>query len=139
MEELIGGVALAVAGTLAVVAYIAWVRRTAPEFEDVAMTVATGETPEQIIDRVAAALLHLSDHSVSRAGATLAISRSYGPLPMEPASGLARAASDVLEVRAAALEVGTRVDIEGRAEPSVVHRVLSAIAQSPPWMAARRS
>jgi hypothetical protein len=68
----------------------------------------------------------------------LRISRTYGPLAQEPTEGLAGAAADILRVRATELDVGTRVDVEGRAEPHVVHRVLSAIAQSPPWMRAKR-
>jgi hypothetical protein len=140
MEAIVVAIALAVAGTLAVLAFIAWVRRAAPAFEDVSMSVATGETPEQIIDRVAAALADLTDHTTSRRDkCRLAISRSYGPLRQQPAEGLGSAAADVLEVRATPLDIGTRVDIEGRAEPPVVHRVLTAIAKSRPWMRGQRA
>jgi hypothetical protein len=138
MDAVIVGVVVAIGGALAVAVFIAWVRRAAPAFEEVSITVATGETPEQIIARIAAALSDLRDYRLSREESALAISRSYGPLAQDPSGGLARATADVLEVRATQLDVGTRVDIEGRAEPAVVHRVLSAIAQSPPWMTARR-
>jgi hypothetical protein len=138
MDAVVVGLIIAVGGTLAVAAFTGWVRRAAPEFEDVSMTVATGETPEQIIDRIATGLLDLREHTVSREENTLAISRRYGPLAQEPSGTLGEAAADVLTVRASRLDVGTRVDIEGRGEPAVVHRVLSAIAQSPPWMTARR-
>jgi hypothetical protein len=140
MEAVFLGMALAVGGVIAVLLFIRWVRRAAPVFEDVSITVATGETPEQIIERIAAAVAELRDYTTSRQdGGRIAISRRYGPLAQEPTEGLASAAADVLEVRATSLDVGTRVDIDGRAEPLVVHRVLSAVARSRPWMRGRRA
>jgi hypothetical protein len=137
MEGVILGVVLVVVGALFVAGFVAWVRRAAPAFEDVSITVATGEAPQQIIDRISVAIQEVQGYTASRSDDELAITRTYGPFVQEPAQGIAGAAADALRVSATRLDVGTRVDVAGRAEPQVIHRVLSAVAQSPPWMTAR--
>lgn len=41
---------------------------------------------------------------------------------------------DVLYVQANRMDVGTRVDLFGHSTPELIHAVLGALAEAPPWM-----
>jgi hypothetical protein len=44
------------------------------------------------------------------------------------------AVGDVLYAYSRRMEVGTRVDLFGHQTPELIHAVLAALAEAPPWM-----
>ena len=80
--------------------------------------VAVGEAPAVALNRVAAAARG-SRYPVERAESRITIG---GP-PL----------NDYLVVEASAMDVGTRVELDGHIDPELANAVLQALAKSRPW------
>lgn len=99
--------------------------------EDVRTVVGVGDSPDAALARIHSAVDRETEYECSRVDDELAIAE-----PGAPVRGLADAMSDVLHVKATAMDFGTRVEIEGHARPELVHFVLMTLAKSRPWVGA---
>ena len=116
------GWAAALIGIVAVAAFIVLTHRSVPRINRYRGAVATGISPVGAIDHVEAAARALENYSIEREDNRLEIK------PSEVLGAL-----DVLHVQATRMDVGTRVDIWGVAEPELIAAVRDALARTPPW------
>jgi hypothetical protein len=106
------------------------------EFEDFRGVVGVGEHPAFALDRVERAGRN-AGLPCSRSGDVIAIGDLLAPIGDGPEPGdktVSGALADVLYVHSSRMDVGTRVDLFGHQKPEVIHAVLAALAEAPPWM-----
>jgi hypothetical protein len=99
--------------------------------EGVRTIVGVGDSPDAALARIQSAVNRETEYECSRLDDELAIAASGAPV-----RGLADAMSDVLHIKATAMDFGTRVEIRGHARPEIVHFVLMMVAKSRPWVGA---
>jgi hypothetical protein len=99
--------------------------------ENVRTVVGVGDSPDAALARIRSAFDRETEYECSRVDHELAIAE-----PGAPVRGLSDAMSDVLHVKATAMDFGTRVELRGRVRPEIVHFVLMTLAKSRPWVGA---
>jgi hypothetical protein len=111
-------------------------KRLWEEFDDFRGVVGVGEHPTLALDRVER-VGREAGLPCSRLDDVVAIGELLFPVggDLEPGDKtLDGAVGDVLYAYSRRMEVGTRVDLFGHQTPELIHAVLAALAEAPPWM-----
>jgi hypothetical protein len=124
-----GWTAAGIAG-LVILILVLLVSRLASPRERYRGVVATGISPVGAVDHVEAAVRRLDGYAVERDNDGLVITRIVA---VSPATPLAESFQDVLNVHATRMEVGTRVDIWGFADPIAIAAIRDSLARTPAW------
>jgi hypothetical protein len=121
-------------GSLALAAYIAYVRLRGPRLVDCHYSTIVSESPVTAIDRVEHVVAGVPHYSYRRVGLdTLEIIRG-DERPDEDAERalpeIAGAVLDLLHATARRMDTGTVVVLDGRAERSVIRAIRSALSRA---------